>query len=211
MISTVSWSATKRLYSPVLWCNFPAVRRQRPAHSLFISPLWSVWMVVLCARHTVALSKCVTPPSTHRLHVVSYVPWHIQRASGDHRTLSACWIHYIHKLIGGLSVFGLAVQHIASCHVRWSNVSVYYGLNTHLCLPAPMMWCIMWALLCRRDDLSFSFAQHLLKAKICKSHPWSMLKYKLQQWILKGAAAKLNVDVGAVLKSYITVFYRQFM
>lgn len=51
-------------------------------------------------------------PSEHWLHTVSYVPWHIQRAPGGQQAQSACWIHYIHKLIGGLSVFGLAVQHL---------------------------------------------------------------------------------------------------
>lgn len=62
--------------------------------------------------HASALSKSLTLLAcTHWLRAVPYVPWHIQRAAGGQRAPSARWIHYIHKLIGGLSVFGLAVQH----------------------------------------------------------------------------------------------------
>lgn len=134
-------------------------------------------MVALCAR----LSSLKKPdlPSERWLHAVSYVPWHIQRAPGGHQAPSACWIHYIHKLIGGLSVFGLAVQHLLPAMFTEAMCQFIVGSPHTSALQHPRCdalceWCSAEGVICH-----FFSAQHLLRVKICKSHQWSVWKYKL--------------------------------
>lgn len=150
-------------------------------------------MVALCAR----LSSLKKPdlPSERWLHAVSYVPWHIQRAPGGHQAPSACWIHYIHKLIGGLSVFGLAVQHLLPAMFTEAMCQFIVGSPHTSALQHPRCdalceWCSAEGVICH-----FFSAQHLLRVKICKSHQWSVWKYKLPLWI-RWSEAKLIADVG---------------
>ena len=69
-------------------------------------------MLVLCSRLS-SLRK-PDPPRMHSLACKEFLMCRgtSKGPAGGQRAPSACWIHYSHKLIGGLSVFGLAEQYL---------------------------------------------------------------------------------------------------
>lgn len=162
---------------------------------------------MFCA-HASALSESLTPLACTRwLHAVSYVLWHIQRAAGGQRAPSACWIHYSHKLIGGLSVFGLAEQYLLPATLTEAMCQFIMGLPH---TSTQCAWCDAFhergfagGVICLSALLS-----NFSRVEICKCHQWSMRRYK---WIF-GSEQQTDCwcwSLEAVLKPYISVFYRQ--
>lgn len=70
-----------------------------------------------------------------------------ERSAGGQPAPSACWIHYIHKLIGGRGVFGLAAHHLLPAMFTEAMCQFIKGSPRTSALQPFMMWRVMWAAL----------------------------------------------------------------